>query len=313
MTLDSSPPGEWLSIESCPACGNSGRTSRGALTSKRYHFGKAVIPLPAGGISMTECNTCHLYYKTVLPTPAFLAKTFENQAGEIWNDNYDFLCEKKQIEDFVDKNHFDLLDVGPSNGALLNAFRSTSGRRSGLDIVQHPGLEKHLQGEFIHCLIDDEQLDWSQQPYDVIIAFDVFEHFYNPVMAFRNLHTLLKKNGIIVVETGDISSYWPRHHGANRWWYTNLFEHHIFWQPESLEFHANRHGFRVLSVAAIRHKNCRSRSILERLNMALSFGLWRVSPAVYRKLNDYRGKPAEDIIPWSLLGKDHVSVIMQKI
>jgi len=313
MTPGSSPSGEWLNIEGCPACGDSRRTSRGALTSKQYHFGKAIIPLPAGGINMAECNTCHLYYKTVLPTPAFLAKTFESQAGEVWDDNYDFLCEKMQIENIVNKNNFDLLDIGPSNGALLKAFRNTSGRRSGLDIVQHPGLEEYLQGEFIHSLIDDKQLEWSRQPYDVITAFDVFEHFYNPAAAFRNLHTLLNRNGIVVIETGDISSHWPGNYGANRWWYTNLFEHHIFWQPESLVFHANRHGFRVLSVAAVRHKSWRSRSILEKLNKALLFGLWRVSPPLYRKLNNTRGKPAEEIIPWSHLGKDHVSVIMQKI
>lgn len=305
-------PEEWLSIESCPACGNSGRISRGTLTSKQYHFGKAVISLPAGGISMAECSNCHLYYKTVLPRPAFLAQTFKNQAGEVWDDDHDFLYERKQIKSLVNKNHFELLDIGPSNGALLNAFRSTSGRRSGLDIVPHPGLEKHLKGEFINGLIDDERLNWSHQPYDVITAFDVFEHLYNPAAAFRNLHTLLNKDGIVAIETGDISSYWPSKHGANRWWYSNLFEHHVFWQPESLVFHAKRHGFRALSVAVVRHKSWRSRSVLAQLNTALSFGLWRFSPALYRKLNAALGKPAEDVIPGSLLGKDHISIILQK-
>jgi SAM-dependent methyltransferase len=312
MTPDIDLPDEWLSIESCPACGKDERINRGALTSKQYHFGKADIPIPAGGISIAECSNCHLYYKTVLPKPAFLAEIFKNQAGEVWNDHHDFLYEIKQIKTLAKKNRFDLLDIGPSNGALLNAFRSTSGRQSGLDIVQHPGLESHLKGEFIHGLIDDEQLNWSQQPYDVITAFDVFEHLYNPAAAFRNLHALLNKGGIAAIETGDISSYWPSMHGANRWWYSNLFEHHVFWQPESLVFHARRHGFRVLSVAVVRHKNWRSRPVLQQLNTALSFGLWRLSATLYRKLNGYLGKPAEDVIPGSLLGKDHISIVLQK-
>jgi len=313
MTINPDTAGEWLTIKNCPACGDSSHTYRGMLTRKLYQFGKAVIPFPDSGVCMAECNTCHLYYKTALPTPAFLARTFENQAGEVWNDDYDFLCERKLIEATVNNNSFDLLDIGPSNGALLKAFRSTSGRRSGLDIVQHPGLEKHLQGEFIQCLIDDERLDWSQQPYNVIAAFDVFEHFYNPEAAFRNLHTLLRKNGIVVIETGDISSYSPASHGANRWWYTNLFEHHIFWQLESLAFHADRHGFRILSANKVRHKSWRSRSIADKLNKALLFGLWRGSPALYRTLADLLGKPAGAVTPWSLVGKDHVLIIMQKI
>jgi 2-polyprenyl-3-methyl-5-hydroxy-6-metoxy-1,4-benzoquinol methylase len=313
MTSDSSPADKWFGIESCPACGDSSRTRRGTLASTAYHFGKTVIPLPAGGISMAECNTCHLVYKTLLPTPAFLAATFENQAGEVWDDDYDFRREKKQIEDTVTKNRFDLLDIGPSNGALLKAFRDISERRSGLDIVQHPGLEKHLQGEFIQGLLDNEQLDWSRQAYDVITAFDVFEHIYNPAAAYRNLHALLKENGIVVVETGNINSYWPDKHGTNRWWYTNLLEHHVFWQPESLEFHANRHGFRILSIEKVRHKSWRNRSLLDKLNKFLALGLWRVSPALYRQLADSLGKPAGAVIPWSPLGKDHVSVIMQKI
>jgi len=312
MTIDSNTPAGWINIENCPACGDSKCTHHGTLTSKLYHFGKAVFPLPASGISIAECNTCRLYYKTVLPTPAFLAEAFENQAGEVWDDDYNFISEKNQIENILKNDHFDLLDVGPSNGALLNAFRNTSGRRSGLDIVQHPGLEKHLQGEFIHCLIDDERLNWGQQPYDVITAFDVLEHFYNPATAFRNLHALLNKDGIVMIETGDISSYWPSKHGANRWWYTNLLEHHIFWQPESIVFHAHKHGFKVLSVAAVRHKSWQSKSILEKLNKTILFDLWRISPTLYRKINDSRGKPTENVIPWSPLTIDHMSIIMKK-
>jgi len=305
------PANKWFNIEKCPACSCSELISNGLLVGNTYFFGDEKIAFPPEGISIAECQNCGLYFKSTLPTPYFLAEIITRQAGKVWNENYDFIDEKKLIKKFIYKNNFDLLDIGPSNGALLKAFSDSTGRRSGLDIIQHPGLEKQLNGEFIHGLLDEEILNWSEKPYDVITLYDVFEHFYNPKLAFINLKNLLKTNGIFVLETGNVESYYPKKMGLNQWWYANLFEHHIFWQAKSIEYYANKYGFKILYMKNIRHKSWRYRSIIFKINKILQFSFWFVLPNLYSKFIKKFNK--NGTAPWTPLTKDHLVVVMQKI
>ncbi len=304
---------KWFNVTKCPACSCSDVIDKGLLVSDYYFFGEdEVIALPPEGIGIAECKNCRLFFKTTLPTPYFLTEVITRQAGKVWNDDYNLIFEKKFIEKFIDGINFDLLDVGPSNGALLNAFSDSQGRRSGLDIVQHPGLEKHLSGEFIQGLLDEESLNWSEKPYDVITLYDVFEHFYNPNFAFINLNKLLKRKGIFVLETGNAERYYSKNFGLNQWWYTNLFEHHIFLQPKSILYYAKKYGFKILYMKNVRHKSWRYKSLISKINKIMQFSLWFVLPDLYRKIANKFNQNGMTA-PRTPFPKDHFVVVMQKL
>jgi 2-polyprenyl-3-methyl-5-hydroxy-6-metoxy-1,4-benzoquinol methylase len=303
---------KWLNVTKCPACSCSEIIDKGFLVGDHYSFGDEIIEYPSDKIGIVECKNCCLFFKKTLPTPYFLAEVITRQAGKVWNDDYNFIFERKFIEKFLNnKINFDLLDVGPSNGALLNVFSDLSGRRSGLDIVQHPGLEKYLNGEFIHGLLDKENLDWSENPYDVITIYDVFEHFYNPKVAFRNLNILLKVKGLVVLETGNINSYYAKKYGVSKWWYVNLFEHHIFWQPNSIAYHAKKHGFEILYIKETKHKSWRNKTIIHKVKQIMKLILWIISPIFYKKLAN-KFKKDGVMRPWTSLTNDHFIVVLQK-
>jgi len=303
---------QWLEIDRCPGCDGQEITPRGKLPRQHYNFLGEHIPLPVGGIGLAECKTCGLYFKTVLPSPGYLTAVFAGKAGTVWNDSYAFQPEKDLVRRLITATAFDLLDIGPSNGALLRAFADLPGRRSGLDLFMHPGLADCLRGEFITGLLDQADLTWNGEPYDVVTVFDVFEHFYSPLQAFRNLGKFLKAGGLVMLETGNVGSVWARKVGPERWRYTNLFEHHVFWRPESIRYHAARHGFEVVEVNEVDHKGWGGKSAAYKLKQLLKYAMWRLVPGLYREI---AGRLKEDgsIAPQIPFTYDHFSVVLRKL
>lgn len=299
----------WLNVRNCPACGSPDSVSQGQLTGNSYHFADEAIPFPDKGIALAQCDKCGLIYKTVVPSPSFLSEVFSRQAGKVWVSTYSFKNEVRLIQDLVDKDFFDLLDIGPSNGDLLRACARLGGRRSGLDVIRHPGLKSSLRGEFIQGLLDDPVLRWSKQPYDLVTAFDVFEHFYYPSQAFKNLRTLVKKNGFVLLETGAVDSYWPQKFGASSWWYAGLFEHHLFWSEKTLRKIADKFGFELLSIARKRHKS-RKRVSFGYGTEILKVALYEFSRRKYESISTVLGKQGGQ--PWSPFTRDHFRAVLKK-
>jgi SAM-dependent methyltransferase len=304
-------PIDWLKVDCCPGCGSQPQhTAR--LPESGYVFGDERIDFPVGGVSLALCSTCELAYKTVLPSPTSLAEVFERQAGKKWMERYDFRDETLELQRFAGENKADLLDVGSGNGALLEAWShlQTSGRRSALDVVLHPGGASHINGEFIRGLIDSETLRWSGDPYDIVTLFDVVEHLYDPQIAFRNLRDLVRDNGLVVIESGNVASDWPQRYGMNHWWYARLFEHHVFWSRRSIERIAERFGFRLLLWRDLHHKAHAGLPLRQKINDAAQVALYRLSPTLYPRLAPLIGKYWTQ--PWSPFTCDHFRVVLRK-
>ncbi len=302
----------WSKVDCCPGCACQERESSEKLAGNEYYFAGEVIPYPEGGIDISRCPECGLVYKHIVPSLAFLTEVYERQAGNLWQEEYDFMdLRNKVVGALKSSSSFDLLDIGPSNGALLRAFHDIGGRRSGLDVIQHPGLEPSLRGEFITGLLDDLNLEWGMKPYDAVTVFDVLEHLYQPDFAFQNLCKLLNRNGLIFIETGNVGSFWPRVFGISEWWYVRRFEHHVFWSPESIEYYAAKFKFKAISVQVVRHKGWRLHSWYSRSNLSIRACLWAISPKIYAFMAKNLGK--EGVQPKDCFVKDHLFVMLKKI
>jgi SAM-dependent methyltransferase len=303
---------DWQMVPSCPAC--AAPLSAGAtLPDRAYMFGTERIAYPDDGIALAVCKGCGLAAKTVLPAPASLTQVFERQSGNKWMAPYDFADERRELEHWLGGGRIDVLDVGAGNGGLLAALaqRGGGGRRSALDVVQHPGCAEHVEGEFIRGQIDGQSLHWSGQPYDVVTMFDVLEHLYAPAAAFHNLRKLLCNGGLLVIETGNLDSDWPRRFGAHHWWYVRLFEHHVFWSRASLERIAERHGFKLLLWRELRHK-ARSRiPPWQLLNDSAQVALYRLTPRLYPQIAPLLGKYWTQ--PWSPWVRDHFRAVLRRL
>jgi hypothetical protein len=312
MKPDALTDAKWQSVERCPACGAYEVTERAPLPGSAYTHADEKIDYPAAGIPLVTCAKCSLTYKGIVPQPGFLAQVFSRQAGKIWMDDYAFESEIRLLKKMIGSDCFDVLDVGASNGALLKACSraNVTGRRSALDLIAHPGLEAQLSGELIDGFLDSALLSWSGVPYQVVTLFDLLEHLYEPEIAFENLHMLLDKDGVVLLETGNIESYWPRKFGRANWWYVNLFPHHIFWSRSTLTKFAERHEFGVVLWEDKRHKD-RGFPLLHEASNLAKVGAYRLLPRYYSSLVARFGKRGGQ--PGSPFTRDHFRVCLRRI
>lgn len=301
----------WLEVPACPACGSE-RASRLPLPSGTYRFGDELVPFPPCGIDVATCRDCALSFKTLVPQPRFLAAVFARQAGRKWMEPFDFARESRAVGALEADSAPDLLDIGAGNGDLLRACAThrAVGRLSALDVVPHPGVARWVTGEFIAGFLDDTPLSWSHEPYRIVTLFDVLEHVYQPQAAFRNLRNLVRDGGYVLLETGDAASAWPRRYGLAEWWYVRLFEHHVFWTRNALEYSARRNGFEVCSFELVRHKTRRRFHPVRDTLDAVKVALYASAPGAYQPLAERLGKWWTQ--PWSPFTHDHFRALLRK-
>ncbi|MBD2353380.1 class I SAM-dependent methyltransferase [Tolypothrix sp. FACHB-123] len=302
---------QWQKVTKCPSCSTSNTLYSGKLSEKSYQCGDEIIYAPQEEIEILQCSNCRLYYKNLVPSSSFLSELFSKQSKKIWSEPYDFVYESKFLEKLNNYQPFDILDIGASHGNLLKALSNIEGRRSALDIAQYPGIKPYIKGEFIQNFIDDPQLIWSSEKYDVVTMFDIMEHLYRPQNVFQNLASLVKDNGYVLIETGDADNYWPQKYGIENWWYVKFVEHHIFWNTNALKKLAEEHGFTTIFCEIKKHKSRRAISgYLQNLNQLLKIGLYVFNPKIYQKIAKFNEKSG--IQPWSPFTKDHIFIIFQK-
>jgi len=302
----------WTAVECCPVCGSQAAAANALLPDRSYVFEKQAIPMPDSGIAVSRCGVCTAYYKSKVPSPAFLTRIFGKYAEARWKSSDDLSPEIRTVRRLWGADRLDVLDVGAADGALLGAHAATGlkGRRSAFDVMRYSGLERHLEGEFIEGFLDDPLSAWSGEPYDVVTLFDVVEHFYRPQDAFANLRTLTRPGGLVLIETGNSESLCPRRFGIDQWWYVRLLEHHVFWSQQSLAHIAAAHGFKVVYWKEIQHKSRRHRSLVRVASDALKSALYYVAGRQYVSIAQALGGRGNQ--PWFPLVRDHFQACLSR-
>ncbi len=230
-------------IDRCPLCRGSG-TVLATLARKAYRFGPVTVPLPAVGVRLMLCDTCDLLYKDRIPTSASLASVLNEAAEQYWQVKPGAHPRAAEVQRYM--NGGSLLDIGASNGDLLRSVQGS--RLSAFDAVAYDACRQHVTGEYI--ISGFEHTDhWSGKPYDVVSAFDVFEHFLRAREAIGNIAAFLKPGAQLIVETGN----WRSVEHPEDWYYTNLFEHQIFWSRTSLAS-LSALGLELVRCDETRHK-----------------------------------------------------------
>jgi 2-polyprenyl-3-methyl-5-hydroxy-6-metoxy-1,4-benzoquinol methylase len=71
-----------------------------------------------------------------------------------------------------------------------------------------------------------DTIDFDKERFDIITLFDVFEHVENPAKILKQVHALLKPEGIIVIATGNTASIWAK--VAKKHWTFYIPPQHLF-------------------------------------------------------------------------------------
>jgi 2-polyprenyl-3-methyl-5-hydroxy-6-metoxy-1,4-benzoquinol methylase len=128
-----------------------------------------------------------------------------------------------------------ILDVGCGQGEFLQQLESAGYTHlSGIEANTYPGIKKFA---VTYKDISYEKLEWAEGGFDAITAWEVFEHLENPRFALRELHRILKPDGLFFISVPDVFSIEERLHflrTGNFWrWgrksdHYNIFTHNVF-------------------------------------------------------------------------------------
>lgn len=116
-----------------------------------------------------------------------------------------------------------VLDVGCAYGFMLQRFPDGF-EKFGIDISHHAIIEakKRLPRARLKVSDVEDKLPFPEEFFDIVVCNDVLEHLENPKRALENISKVLKKDGILYINTPNLN--WLRKKIIG---YADKKEHHI--------------------------------------------------------------------------------------
>lgn len=167
-----------------------------------------------------------------------------------------------------------LIDVGAGTGSMRYFLPESDFEFHGTDIwPARIKICESLGYKMHHHDIDDEELPYTADTFDVAVASHVLEHLYHPQRAMRRIWRVLKPGGLMIVglpmHPRWLSAlcnlkhrFFPEPKGGHQW----------FFARHSLE--AFFEGYNVLDVRGFRILSARRRANWENSHRFYRFNTW---------------------------------------
>lgn len=132
-----------------------------------------------------------------------------------------------------------VLDIGGGYGLFASVLQSRGKFKIEiLEPVQKIRFNIKLEQEPYKTTFEEFR---SKKKYDVIIMMDVLEHFKEPLKNLKKAESLLKKDGILVIQTPNYKSLMAKICRFWAWWMVE--EHKFFFSPKSIRKILAKSGF----------------------------------------------------------------------
>lgn len=168
---------------------------------------------------------------------------YENYRDEKWALIANFKDRLKRVRKF--KNTGKLLEIGCAFGyflALSQKYFDTTGVDLDPNVTKIARVSspksKILTGEFL-------KHKFMGESFDIVCMFDVIEHLKNPDKYLAKIRRVLKPNGLIIIETGDIEAVLPSIQ-KSKWRLIAPPMHLSYFSKNSLRKLLEKQGFKVI-------------------------------------------------------------------
>ena len=225
---------------------------------KKYEFEEASCPLCSSEAEqelrydfdpfrVMRCGECGLDFLSPRITEEDILDFYQGQdyyapshARQGYDDYLDLRVAwiktfRRRLENVaVYKSEGRILDVGCGPGFFLEAAKEMGYTDLwGIDPSDYiVGVSREKFGEkILQGTIESDEL--KPESFDILTAFDVFEHIYRPVAFLDRAHELLKEDGVIAFTTPNPKSFLARVFGK-QWVSFKMPEHVFYWSPETV-------------------------------------------------------------------------------
>ncbi|MDD1676991.1 MAG: methyltransferase domain-containing protein, partial [Methanomicrobiales archaeon] len=158
-----------------------------------------------------------------------------------------------------------VLDIGCGLGEVLSVFQEHGWDCTGIEF--NPFAAGYAKEQFGLHVINKSIYDFDgTDRYDLIMLWGVLEHFYDPNMVLRKIHSLLEENGRLLIEVPSADSLLVRYYERTRRPVDRIIEgdrHIMLFSLRALTEMLGRAGFSPVNIRA----NGLDVSTLNRLEM----------------------------------------------
>jgi len=207
-----------------------------------------------------------------------LSKEYKFKIENWYGDIPNFLNKKK--------SNLKILDFGCGYGFLLKGINKNFEKHAVE--IHDKSLSILRKNKNIH--IHKNLKNLKKNYFDYIIIYHVIEHLDEPKKVILKLKKLLKKDGILIVGTPNISSLASKIFKSNFRLYDH--DHVIMFSENSLKLFLKKLGFRVLKKEFPFFKTAYNK--FENYFRLLQF--WKTSPPFYGSIMTFYTKKNNDII-----------------
>jgi SAM-dependent methyltransferase len=190
-----------------------------------------------------QCSKCAFVF-TPDVTPQYLKDLYaagyhgpeDGGPKKGWKKNISFLKPALQL---LPSGPLHILDFGTGQDLAPDALRKLGHKVTAVDIA--PPIRPHpdrLTGDILELNLKAEQ-------FDLVYAFQVFEHLPDPHSILEELLKLLKPEGLLLIHT-DMETEARLDNEFRDWWYVAPPDHCSFYRPQTFEMAVKNTGNEVL-------------------------------------------------------------------
>lgn len=232
----------------CPACGSYVITNK-AITKNELVY--------------VECLDCATIYMNPRPTPELLQEFYiQSYNYRYWNE-YIFPASEevrrerifqpraqyvdKMVKRYSNAELITLMDIGAGFGTFCEEVKKLRMFQHVIALEPTPDLAKTCREHGLEVIEKPfEQLKRDTNTVDVITAFEVLEHIFDPAEFIEHCSHLLNESGLLILTCPNINGFETKLLGTHS---STIGHGHLnYFHPSSLCLLLRRFGFEILTV-----------------------------------------------------------------
>lgn len=232
----------WEVAEACGLCSSTRNRELFSIHQKRY-------------VSCAECQVARLYDRVAADKLDLIYSDFYASSGivlskqqlEVQLANPTFSFRRRRLEAFVPVQQRKIFEIGCGDGNFLGYLQNNDWKVQGSEFGQKT-LELIKARHGIEVAVGDfTTLPIEPGSIEVIGAYHVFEHLYEPLEWIRAVRRALKPDGFLHLQLPNFRCL-ERYLTKDCWNFLSFPQHVYFYSPATLERLLENVGFRPVST-----------------------------------------------------------------
>lgn len=139
-----------------------------------------------------------------------------------------------------------LLDIGAATGFLVKEAEKNGWQAEGLEISKWAAswAQKNLKVKIFSG--DIFQAKFKSESFDVVTMLDILEHLEDPIKELKEAHRILKKGGILYIETINFDHFITKHLIGKNYKHIVPAFHLIYFGRRQLREFLKKAGFKIV-------------------------------------------------------------------